>query len=121
MPLQENCCEETQIAPNLSVKLVGINLYVTYNGKTQIVPLVGLGSGSGSVVEPKPREVVITTDGQTYFSEIIDETETLLLIYVNGQPIFENKGYEIVNRNLTWTGTYPLETTDTLMIQTWQL
>lgn len=118
----KNCCEDSVVVtPNLSVRLLNGVLYITYDGKVQTVPLTGLGSGSGDVLPPLISEVEITTDGQTYFSGVIPSDRQVIKIYVNGKPHFEGQSYVVTSNNITWTGSYPLQTTNTLMIETWPL
>lgn len=121
MNSDNTCCGEEAMIPGLNVRLIGTTLYITYNGKTQQVPLNTLGGGGGTGEPPKTTEIEITSDNQTYFSNIIPIDDQLLYIYINGDVYFENKAYTVTDRNVTWTGEFNLEMTDTLILATWPL
>lgn len=112
----ENCCEESVVTPTLTTKLVGTNLYITYNNKTSVINLNNLGLETGI---PNDVNITVTQNGQTFFSNALPIGVLLTEIQYRGQTYRENVSYTLVNRDINWSGSFALEIGDVLTLKTW--
>lgn len=118
-----NCCDENVSVkiPALNIKLIGTNLYVMFDGITQIIPMASLGGGGGiGNLTFTEHTLTVSEDGQSYFPDVIPNGETLISLSVNGKPYTMNLSYTIIDDNITWSGPHILEVSDTVTFLTWK-
>ena len=107
------CCDNTTV-PSFSVKLLNDKLYISYNNVTTTVDFANV-VGGGTY---KETEILVTTDGQTVFPNVIPVGEELLGMIVGGHNFSESHSYTVSGATITWISPMPLNTTDVVILKT---